>query len=209
MVPHRNSLYEQSKANLGSLVKQTSQVGLGFLVMLLLTGGSPSGLIVALSVCLGIGFVVWDQIKEADNKENRLSNRESSVVNIPPLSNHSENTKDKAKNYLDSSSVTINISSNILSVGSASYRIDKIDAVEAIKIKASLLELATVGRSYAVLIRSTGDYIFLARSRDKKSIIEVAKMIRYAMTEQKQETIIILILLILTDTLLMKISILK
>jgi hypothetical protein len=29
------------------------------LVMLLLTGGRPSGFIVGLSVVLGIGFVVW------------------------------------------------------------------------------------------------------------------------------------------------------
>ncbi|MBD2472279.1 hypothetical protein [Nostoc sp. FACHB-145] len=40
-------------------------VGLGFLVMLLITGGRPSGFIVGLCVLLGIGFVVWDENKRS------------------------------------------------------------------------------------------------------------------------------------------------
>ncbi|BAY20161.1 hypothetical protein NIES21_60310 (plasmid) [Anabaenopsis circularis NIES-21] len=49
------------QTRLVSLLKQTAYVGLGFLVMLLITGGRPSGSIVGLSVVLGIGFVAWDE----------------------------------------------------------------------------------------------------------------------------------------------------
>ncbi|WP_228059307.1 hypothetical protein [Nostoc sp. LEGE 06077] len=47
------------------LLKQTAYVGLGFLVMLLITGGRPSGSIVGLSVVSGIAFVVWDENKRS------------------------------------------------------------------------------------------------------------------------------------------------
>ncbi|MBD2441370.1 hypothetical protein [Nostoc sp. FACHB-110] len=48
-----------------SLLKQTAYVGLGFLVMLLITGGRPSGFTVGLCVVLGIGFVVWSESKRS------------------------------------------------------------------------------------------------------------------------------------------------
>ncbi len=57
------SLYEEAKAGLSSLVKQTAQVGAGFVVMLLLTGGNPPGFVVGLSVCLGIAFVALSEKK--------------------------------------------------------------------------------------------------------------------------------------------------
>jgi uncharacterized protein YjbI with pentapeptide repeats len=55
------SLYREAKAGLSSLVKQTAQVFIGLMVMLLLTGGNPPGFIVALSFCLGVGFVAWNE----------------------------------------------------------------------------------------------------------------------------------------------------
>jgi uncharacterized protein YjbI with pentapeptide repeats len=57
------NFYEESKAGLSSLVKQTALVGTGLLVMLLVTGGNPPGFIVGLSVCLGIAFVAWSEKK--------------------------------------------------------------------------------------------------------------------------------------------------
>lgn len=79
--------------------------------------------------------------------------------------------------------VLINISSAVVEVGSSAYRTDKIDAVRSVKIRASALELMTLGRSYAVLIRFDGSYFSLVRSRDQKAILEVASKITQAMSE--------------------------
>ncbi|MEZ2238389.1 pentapeptide repeat-containing protein [Microcoleus sp.] len=57
------SLYEEAEAGLNSLVKQTAQVGVGLLGMLLLTGGNPPALTVGLSVVGGIAFVAWSEEK--------------------------------------------------------------------------------------------------------------------------------------------------
>ncbi len=54
----------QMKNKLAPLIKQIATVGLGFLVILLLNGGRPLGLIVGLSVVLGIAFVVWSENKQ-------------------------------------------------------------------------------------------------------------------------------------------------
>ncbi|WP_414569360.1 hypothetical protein [Nostoc sp. CCY 9925] len=50
------------------LLKLTAYVGLGFLVMLLITGGRASAFIVGLSVILGIGFVIWSENKRIHNQ---------------------------------------------------------------------------------------------------------------------------------------------
>lgn len=50
-----------TQTRLFSLLKQTAYVGLGFLVMLLITNGYASVFMVGLSVVLGIGFVVWSE----------------------------------------------------------------------------------------------------------------------------------------------------
>jgi Pentapeptide repeats (8 copies) len=57
------SLYAEAEAGLTSLVKQTAQVGVGLLGMLLLTGGNPPALTVGLSVVGGIAFVAWREEK--------------------------------------------------------------------------------------------------------------------------------------------------
>jgi uncharacterized protein YjbI with pentapeptide repeats len=57
------SLYKEAETGLNSLVKQTPQVGVGLLGMLLLTGGNPPALTVALSVVGGIAFVAWSEEK--------------------------------------------------------------------------------------------------------------------------------------------------
>ncbi|MCF2150364.1 pentapeptide repeat-containing protein [Desmonostoc muscorum LEGE 12446] len=60
---HQISLYEEAKTGLHSLVKQTAQVGAGFLIMLLVTGGKPPALTLTLSCIAGIGFVAWSEEK--------------------------------------------------------------------------------------------------------------------------------------------------
>jgi hypothetical protein len=52
-----SSLYQEAKAGVISLARQTALVCFGFAVMLLLTGGNPPGVIVGLSFCLAIVFV--------------------------------------------------------------------------------------------------------------------------------------------------------
>ncbi|MBD2459308.1 hypothetical protein H6G80_35425 [Nostoc sp. FACHB-87] len=56
-------MIHNTQTRLVSLLKQTAYVGLGFLVMLLIVGGHPSGFILGLSVVLGISFVVWYENK--------------------------------------------------------------------------------------------------------------------------------------------------
>jgi uncharacterized protein YjbI with pentapeptide repeats len=57
----RTSLYDEARTGLTSLIKQTVQIFVGWLVMLLLTGGNPSAFVVASSFCLGVGFVAWSE----------------------------------------------------------------------------------------------------------------------------------------------------
>ena len=65
------SLYEEAEAGLNSLVKQTAQVGVGLLGMLLLTGGNPPALTVGLSVVGGIAFVAWSEEKRLTTAHTR------------------------------------------------------------------------------------------------------------------------------------------
>jgi len=53
------SLYEEAKNGLSSLVWQTATVFVGFIFILLLTGGNPSSFAITLSFILGIAFVAW------------------------------------------------------------------------------------------------------------------------------------------------------
>jgi hypothetical protein len=49
------------KNRFSSLVKQITQVGIVFLVMLLLTGGRPSAWVVNLTACSSIVFVAYSE----------------------------------------------------------------------------------------------------------------------------------------------------
>jgi uncharacterized protein YjbI with pentapeptide repeats len=73
------SLYEEAEAGLTSLVKQTAQVGVGLLGMLLLTGGNPPALTVGLSVVGGIAFVAWSEEKRLTKFYSRRSHLRSFV----------------------------------------------------------------------------------------------------------------------------------
>ena len=62
MVPinrRKVSLYEEAKNGLSSLVWQTTTVFVGFIFILLLTGGNPSGFAITLNFVLSIAFVAW------------------------------------------------------------------------------------------------------------------------------------------------------
>ncbi|MBW4563076.1 MAG: pentapeptide repeat-containing protein [Mojavia pulchra JT2-VF2] len=60
---YQMSLDQEAKFGLNSLLKQTAQVGIGFLAMLLLTGGNPPALTMMLSCAAGISFVTWSEQK--------------------------------------------------------------------------------------------------------------------------------------------------
>ena len=61
------SFIQNTKANLISLFKQTIQVFIGLILMLLLTGGNPPVFIITLSVIIGIIFVALSQIEKIEN----------------------------------------------------------------------------------------------------------------------------------------------
>lgn len=64
----KRSIYEESKSNLLSLIKQTAQIGLGFVGILLLTGRNPSPLILGGSVLGGIVFVAYSEGKRLNHE---------------------------------------------------------------------------------------------------------------------------------------------
>lgn len=61
------SFDEEAKAGFKSLIQQTCFVFIGFVLMLLITRGEPSSLIVALSFCFGVIFVTWSEQRRIKN----------------------------------------------------------------------------------------------------------------------------------------------
>lgn len=61
---------KSSTYSFSSLVKQTTQVAVGFLVMLLLTGGRPSAFVVNSSACLSIVFVAYSEARRLAKGKN-------------------------------------------------------------------------------------------------------------------------------------------
>lgn len=88
------TLYEEAKAGLSSLVRQVAVVFIGFVVMLLLTGGAPSGFVVALSFCLGTAFVAWKEQKRiSDLRSTRdRTSSDSQAVSTVSVTNQSVRT---------------------------------------------------------------------------------------------------------------------
>ncbi len=104
---NQNSHYQEAKSNLQSLVKQTCQVGLGFAVMLLVTAGRPSAFGLSVTVCLGIGFVAWSEVRRLDsnnfsiNEEKQRENTKSyydPVLQSPLYRQESINGKENSLN---------------------------------------------------------------------------------------------------------------
>jgi uncharacterized protein YjbI with pentapeptide repeats len=97
------SLYEEAKAGLNSLVKQTAQVGAGLLGMLLLTGGNPPALTVGLSVIGGIAFVAWSEEKRL----TKFYARQSQLKHNPVIA--SETKQSQLPNSSESESLANDI----------------------------------------------------------------------------------------------------
>jgi hypothetical protein len=91
MVPinrRKVSLYEEAKNGLSSLVWQTATVFVGFIFMLLLTGGNPSSFAITLSFILGIAFVAWREqlrvtkLRDADSNDLLGKRKRSTKYNL-------------------------------------------------------------------------------------------------------------------------------
>jgi len=116
------SLYDEAKAGFSSLVQQTAQVGLGLLVILLLTGGNPPSFIVALSFFGGIGFVAWREKQRLSQSEQLLEEQQdfnrSVVVEKQQLTQFEQSLEEQHLNrtLLDTekeSSAEITINNNL------------------------------------------------------------------------------------------------
>jgi hypothetical protein len=71
------SLFEEAKAGLSSLVQQTSSVFVGFVIMLLITGGAPSSFALSFSFCIGTIFIAWTE-------QERIKKLSESNLSIHP-----------------------------------------------------------------------------------------------------------------------------
>lgn len=67
------SIYREAKEGLRSLIQQIVPVSLGFLVMLLVTGGKPPAWVVGFSFLSGTLFVAWSEKKRLVAQENTTS----------------------------------------------------------------------------------------------------------------------------------------
>ncbi|NHC37690.1 pentapeptide repeat-containing protein [Scytonema millei] len=85
------SLYNEAKAGLSSLVKQTATVFLGLLVLLIVTSGSPPASIMGLLVLVGVGFVSWTE-------KRRLIESEEADLKPPTAISHSLTVEGKQRN---------------------------------------------------------------------------------------------------------------
>ena len=102
------SLYEEAEAGLNSLVKQTAQVGVGLLGMLLLTGGNPPALTVGLSVVGGIAFVAWSEERRLTKFYARQTQLiHDSVIASETLAERSEGKKSQLSSYTKSESLQL------------------------------------------------------------------------------------------------------
>ncbi len=63
---------KSSTYSFSSLVKQITQVGIGFLVMLLLTGDRPPAFVVNLTACSSIVFVTYSEARRLASESSGL-----------------------------------------------------------------------------------------------------------------------------------------
>lgn len=74
------SLYQDAKAGLSSLVKQMTVVSIGFLALLLVTGGRPPAWLVGIGFFSSTLFVAWsEQERITQSRKNSLRHPESSL----------------------------------------------------------------------------------------------------------------------------------
>lgn len=92
------TLYEEAKAGLSSLVRQVAVVFIGFVVMLLVTGGAPSGFVVALSFCLGTTFVAWKEQKRISDLRSTRDRTSSDSQAVSTVSANNRSVRRSSKN---------------------------------------------------------------------------------------------------------------
>lgn len=119
------NLYADAKAGFKSLIKQTASVFVGFLILLLMTGGAPSGTVVSLSFCFGVAYVAWSEQTRLRNL--RSSNCEELVEEL---------TQENQKKRLSSSKlyallIGINeyIDSRIPNLANSVYKVAEIKSI--------------------------------------------------------------------------------
>lgn len=120
------SLYQEAEAGLNSLVKQTAQVGVGLLGILLLTGGNPPALTVGLSVVGGIAFV-------ARSEEKRLTKfyaRQTQLIHNSVIA--SETKQSQHPNYTELRVVTLFYHKDDLDAGLAPGEFARVKGVGCI-----------------------------------------------------------------------------
>ncbi|MBW4619112.1 MAG: hypothetical protein KME17_07105 [Cyanosarcina radialis HA8281-LM2] len=109
---NNTSLDREAKAGLSSLLQQTAVVFIGFLVILLLSRGSPSPFIVGLSFVLGTIYVAWSE-KRRIHKSRQL------LTKLPKLTTAATNEQTKDIEYLAKvpiSSILISISNPVKNI---------------------------------------------------------------------------------------------
>ncbi len=83
----KNNFYQETKENIFSLLMETGQVFIGFVIMLIITNGNPSGWIITLSVVVGMGFVFLRESKRWQKKQKKLliekiNTQDNSIKNL-------------------------------------------------------------------------------------------------------------------------------
>lgn len=94
------TLYEEAKAGLSSLVRQVAVVFIGFVGMLLVTGGAPSGFVIALSFCLGTAFVAWKEQERVFDLRSRdkISSNSQAVSTVSGTNQYVRTVRSNRRN---------------------------------------------------------------------------------------------------------------
>ncbi|MDJ0660682.1 MAG: hypothetical protein QNJ42_14520 [Crocosphaera sp.] len=137
------SFVQNTKANLISLFKQTIQVFIGFIFMLLLTEGNPPVFIISLSVIVGIIFVALSQIKRVD----RISIKASIFQLLKDFFYAFKPDKKSAKN---NNHPTVSNYSKILIITTKTIKVS--DCVYSIS-SIICLSISTVSPTYSISIQ--------------------------------------------------------
>jgi hypothetical protein len=82
--------------------------------------------------------------------------------------------------------ISLEITSDWVSVGGSSYTTYDIDRTTKVGLKTNLATLFTAGRKFAVLMRHKHEYIVLVSSRDEQKIDQVVDALKNAIVEARR-----------------------
>jgi hypothetical protein len=82
--------------------------------------------------------------------------------------------------------ISLEITSDWITVGGSSYTTSDIDRTRKVDFKTNLATLWTVGRRFAVLMRHKYENVVLIASRDEKKIDEVVDALKKAIAEARK-----------------------